>query len=677
MKREANMRNDELEQPLLQRTSELEAANKKLSREIEIRKEAEEKLLKEHNNFLKIFSTVPLGILLLNADTRIVHANQAVCSMVLRDPIEVIGQVVGGGLGCVHSLEAPKGCGFSDSCPACPLRKGIMQIIAERKQIHGVELNLSLLINGKPEDRCLSVSTEPVEVNGRQHIIVAIDDVTNRKKNEVALQESEKRITTILETEPECVKILDLEGKLEYMNPAGLKMIGAENLDQLIGKSMLPLISEQHRKPFSELFLKTLDGGGGKLEFLVTGLKGRKLWLETHSVPLRLQNDEITGVLGITRDVTERKKAEKKLKKSLSLVNATLESTVDGILVVDRKRKVRRFNQRFVELWQIPDSVLATREDEKLLASVLDQLSRPEIFLRKVEDLYLTDDESFDVVGFKDGRTFEFYSRPQELDGKNIGRVWSFRDVTKRKKAEEALKESKLQLEELNATKDKLFSIIGHDLRSPIGGLKQLVELTLSTSDLSDVLNISEILEDIRKSASTTYDLLENLLAWAKSQRSTVVFKPTQVNLHETIEACVLLLEETIRSKNICIHNHASHKQLVYADPNMLMTILRNLLTNAIKFTHPDKHIYVSVMDTEKDILISVKDEGVGINPENLNKLFKPNDFLTTYGTSGEKGTGLGLLLCKEFVDKHGGEIWVESELGKGSEFKFTLPING
>jgi len=670
------MRNDELEQPLIQRTLELEAANKKLSQEIEIRKKAEEKLLKEHNNFLKIFSTVPLGILLLNEDTTIVHANQTICSMVLRDPTEVIGQVVGGGLGCVHSLEEPKGCGFSNSCPACPLRKGIMQIIAESKHIHGAELNLSLMINGKLEDRCLSVSAEPVEMGGCQHIIVAIDDITDRKKNEVALKESEKRISTILETEPECVKILDLEGKLVYMNPAGLNMIDADNLEQVLGLSVLPLISEEYKKSFADLTRKTINGGGGKLEFQVTGLKGRKIWLETNSVPLRLQNDKITGVLGITRDVTERKKAEKKLKKSLSLVKATLESTVDGILVVDRKRKVRRFNQRFVELWRIPDSVLATREDEKLLASVLDQLSKPEIFLRKVEDLYLTDDESFDVVGFKDGRTFEFYSRPQELDGENIGRVWSFRDVTKRKKAEEALKESKRQLEELNATKDKLFSIIGHDLRSPIGGLKQLVELTLSTSDLSDVLSISEILEDIRKSASTTYDLLENLLAWAKSQRSTVVFKPTQVNLHETIEACVLLLEETIRSKNICIHNQASHKQLVYTDPNMLMTILRNLLTNAIKFTHPDKHIYVSVIDTEKGILISVKDEGVGINPENLDKLFKPNDFLTTYGTSGEKGTGLGLLLCKEFVEKHKGEIWVESELGKGSEFKFTLPLN-
>ncbi len=212
-------------------------------------------------------------------------------------------------------------------------------------------------------------------------------------------------------------------------------------------------------------------------------------------------------------------------------------------------------------------------------------------------------------------------------------------------------------------------------MRSPIGGLKQLVELTLSTSDLTDTHSISEILEDIQKSASTTYELLENLLAWAKSQQNEVVFMPTKVNLYEIIDACSLLLAETARGKNISIHNQSSPSQFVFADQNMLMTILRNLLTNAIKFTHPNKNIYVSVIDTGIDMSISVKDEGVGVNPENLDKLFKPNDFLTTYGTSGEKGTGLGLLLCKDLVEKHNGEIWVESELGKGSVFNFTLPL--
>lgn len=667
------MRNDDLEQLIIQRTSQLEAANKELSAEIETRKKSEKKLRKEQGSFLKLFSAMPIGILLLDREMDIVHANQAIYTMLLRKPNEVIGRRAGGGLGCIHSFETPKGCGFSNSCPPCALRNGIKQIIEEGHSIQGAEMNLNLMINKKHQNRCFSVSTEPIDIDGHFHMIVTLDDITDRKKTEKALQESERRISTILEIEPECVKILDLNGKLIYMNPAGLNMIGADDLRQVLGQSMLPLIDEEYKKAFSELTIDTLNGGGGKLEFQVIGLKGRKIWLETNCVPLRLQNDEITGMLAITRDISDHKKTEKKLKKSLSLVTATLESTVDGILVVDKKRKVRRFNKKFVELWRISDEVMLTRDDERLLASVHDQLFEPEIFLRKVEDLYLTDDESFDVVDFKDGRVFEFYSQVQELDGESIGRVWSFRDVTERKRAEESLTESKNQLEELNATKNKLFSVIGHDLRSPIASVKQLIEIILSDYDLTDTESISELLQIIQQTTSTTYDLLENLLAWANSQRDDVVFMPTKVNLYETINACILLLDETAKSKNISIHNQISPNQLVYADQNMLMAILRNLLTNAIKFTLPHKNIYLSVINSGIDISISVKDEGVGISSENLDKLFKSTEYLTTYGTSGEKGTGLGLLLCKEFVEKHGGRIWAESQ--KGTTFNFSLPF--
>jgi len=667
------MKNDDFEQLVIQRTSQLEAANKELSAEIEIRKKSEEKLLLENDSFLKLFSAMPIGILLLDCEMDIVHANQAIYSMLLSTPNEVVGRSAGGGLGCIHSFETLKGCGFSNSCPPCALRNGIKQIIEGGHSVQGAEMNLNLMINEKPQKRCFSVSTEPIDIDGHLHVIVTLDDITDRKKTEEALQESEKRISTILETEPECVKIFDLNGSLIYMNPAGLNMIGADDLSQVIGQSVLPLIDEEYRKAFAELIIETLNGGGGKMEFQVTGLKGKKIWLETNSVPLRLQNEEITGVLGITRDITDRKKVEKKLKKSLSLVTATLESTVDGILVVDKKRIVRRFNKKFVDLWRISAEMMSTRNDQTLLASVLNQLSKPEIFLRKVEDLYLTDDEFFDLVEFKDGRVFEFYSQAQELDGESIGRVWSFRDVTERKKAEESLKENKNQLEELNATKDRLFSIIGHDLRSPIASVKQLIELILSDYDLTDTKSISELLQIIQQTTSTTYDLLENLLAWANSQRDDVVFMPTKVNLYEIINACILLLDESAKSKNISIHNQISPNQLVYADQNMLMAILRNLLTNAIKFTHPYKNIYLSVIDNEIDITISVKDEGVGISSENLDKLFKSTEYLTTYGTSGEKGTGLGLLLCKEFVEKHGGRIWAESE--NGAIFNFTLPF--
>lgn len=669
------MRNDETEQEEIWRTSQLEAANKELSSEIEIRKKTEEKLLKERDNFLKIFSAVPMGILLLDCDKSIVHANQAIYSTNLRNPTEVIGRLVGGGLGCIHSLETNKGCGFSDSCPACPLRQGIEQVVKEKKQIHGAEMNLNLLINGKFEDRCLSVSAEPIDIEGHLHVIVAIDDITDRKKTEEALIESEKRLSTILETEPECVKILNLEGKLEYMNPAGLNMIGADNLDEVLGQSVLPLVNEEYRKPFTELFVETLGGGGGKLEFKVTGLKGKSIWLETNSVPLRLKNEEITGVLGITRDITDRKKTEKKLKKSLSLVTATLESTVDGILVVDKKRRVRRFNKRFVELWRISDSVLSTREDEKLLASVLEQLSDPDSFLTKVEDLYLTNDESFDVVDFKDGRIFEFYSRPQELDGKNIGRVWSFRDVTKRKKAEEALKESKSKLEELNATKDKLFSVIAHDLRSPFNSIIGFSDLLIENIQDFGEEERKEFLRIINSSAKNTLSLLDNLLNWAKTQTGKIIFKPEKITLSTIIQEIIEISNSIANLKNIQLNHIQADEIEIYTDENIVKTVLRNLISNAIKFTEIGGSVNVSVIAKQDHIEITVSDNGVGMNDETRKMLFDMSTNMTSTGTENETGSGLGLVLCKEFMDKLGGNIWVESELGKGSDFKFTIPF--
>lgn len=257
--------------------------------------------------------------------------------------------------------------------------------------------------------------------------------------------------------------------------------------------------------------------------------------------------------------------------------------------------------------------------------------------------------------------------------GKIIGIVSLCRNISDRIELQNNLKNREKLLKESNVSKNKLFSIIGHDLRGPIGSLKQLIEMMLSECDLSDAKMNTEILQVLQKSASDTYDLLENLLAWANSQRNEVLFLPTNVNLYEIIEACKLLISEPAKNKDITIHNQTSPTQFAYADRNMLMTILRNLLTNAIKFSQPKTNIYLSVLETEIGVTISVKDEGVGINSENLSRLFKSNEYLTTFGTSGEKGTGLGLLLCKDFVEKHGSEIWVESVVGNGSVFNFTL----
>jgi len=234
---------------------------------------------------------------------------------------------------------------------------------------------------------------------------------------------------------------------------------------------------------------------------------------------------------------------------------------------------------------------------------------------------------------------------------------------------------SRQKLKELNATKDKLFSIIGHDLRGPLGSFKSLIELLISGYDLSDTSSLIDILQVIQKTANSTYDLLENLLAWAKSQQNEIVFIPEEIELKSLVSLIIDLFLELSKNKEISLINNIPENSIVFADKNMLMTVLRNLISNAIKFTPNGKQIQIFVDNGDVEHIVIIKDEGTGIKPENLIKLFKNTEHFSTYGTDGEKGSGLGLLLCKDFIEKHDGKIWVESELDKGSIFKFFLPI--
>jgi PAS domain S-box-containing protein len=239
-------------------------------------------------------------------------------------------------------------------------------------------------------------------------------------------------LRTIVDTEPECVKVVAPGGLLLDMNPAGLAMIEADDLEQVKGKSIYPIVAETHRETFVTLTESVFHGESGTLEFEIVGLKGTRRRLETHAVPLRDESGAIFAMLGLTRDITVRTQAEQSMRRTASLLQATLDSTADGILVVDSDGKISAFNRRFVEMWEIPQEVIDSRDDDQALAFVLGQLSDPDGFMAKVRELYAHPlEESFDILGFKDDRVFERYSAAQILDGRPVGRVWSFRDITR------------------------------------------------------------------------------------------------------------------------------------------------------------------------------------------------------------------------------------------------------
>lgn len=242
------------------------------------------------------------------------------------------------------------------------------------------------------------------------------------------------------------------------------------------------------------------------------------------------------------------------------------------------------------------------------------------------------------------------------------------------KLAKDALTKSEAQLREINATKDRFFSIIAHDLKNPLGSFKEITNyLAESYNDFSEADKI-EFLNLMKDSSQNLYALLENLLEWSSSQRGSIQFDPTDLNLYLLSKDVVNLLKPTADKKKIAIQNDFNPSIMLYADSNMLNTVLRNLISNAIKFTPEQGTIKLNAAMEQEKCVISVSDSGLGMTAETIEKLFKIDSQLTTLGTNKEKGTGLGLILCKEFVEKHGGKIWVKSELGKGSTFYFTLP---
>jgi len=236
------------------------------------------------------------------------------------------------------------------------------------------------------------------------------------------------------------------------------------------------------------------------------------------------------------------------------------------------------------------------------------------------------------------------------------------------------IQQDKIKLEELNLTQNKLFSIIAHDLRNPFNNILGLSELLLEND--TDKSESEEYIELIKSTAKNTLNLLDNLLNWAKSQTGDLGFVPKKIGLSKVIFETIELTASLAKSKNISLNFSPINDTELYTDRNILGTILRNLISNAIKFTNQGGCINILATTNVHQIEISISDNGVGMSEETISKIFDTSTTMTSLGTENEGGSGLGLVLCREFVKKLGGHLWVESEVGKGSNFKFTLPLN-
>jgi two-component system, sensor histidine kinase and response regulator len=255
-----------------------------------------------------------------------------------------------------------------------------------------------------------------------------------------------------------------------------------------------------------------------------------------------------------------------------------------------------------------------------------------------------------------------------------ITKPFNIPELTARVATHLEIKMAREKLIELNATKEKLFSIISHDLKNSLGSVLNFSDLLMGKLDDLPMDKIHEFVGLIQKSSKNTFELLENLLDWSRLQTGKFTRKIDKYDLKAEIQNICMLYNDMASEKNITLQNNITSELFICCDIEMTKTVLRNLVSNAIKFTHPKGIISLNSRESISHIEIHITDNGVGIDPGNISRLFSVENNISTPGTGGEKGTGLGLMLCKELIEKQGGKIWVESELEKGSTFKFALP---
>ena len=847
-----------------------------------------------------------------------------------------------------------------------------------------VENELTLWNN---EKIYIGVSNSFFEFEGKIPYTLGIfRNLTERKRDEkqiLILAQALKNIS-------ECVTITDLNRKIIFINDAFVKTYGY-NEDELLGKKIDVVRTTSNDEKLSTLIHNHSLQNGWQGELLNKRKDGTEFTISLSTTSINDGEGKPVALIGVATDITERKAAEQQLKLTLSLLHAALESTADGLLIVNRHGKITGYNQKFLKMWHLPADLIAEGNDEKALDYVNQQLKDPDAFLKQVQYLYNQQEmESYDLLEFKDGRIFERYSLPQKLNEKIVGRVWSFRDVTREKKSEEALiesekrfrmlfedsaeaicimtdkfeecneqfcnlfecsrediinhspwefspeiqpdgksskksalekinaaledkpqyfywqhkskkgnlidaevslngfvlggkklvqatvhniterkkfekiqtalykisesvnttedmqtlftkihevikglmsadnfyialydentdllsfpyfvdeadppppprelgkgltdyvlrtgkeaiirekeeielkknneielvgayspvwvgvplklegksigvmvvqdyqnefaytetekqilvfvseqialainrkktseelinytkrlkenkdlleqkasqlaklneqlEESEKKLKQLNASKDKLFSIVAHDLKGPFQPLLGMSEILANEQYTLNEKERNNFITEIHNLLKNQFKLVDNLLDWAKIQTGRQPFNPVRINLSEKVNEVNTILNANAINKNIKVTNNVESDVFVFADSYMLQSTLQNLISNAIKFTNTNGTISISSIERDNYFEITVADNGVGISDEEKGKIFRIDTQHSTLGTDHEKGTGLGLIICKEMLEKNGGKIWIESEPGVGSKFIFTLP---
>ncbi len=507
------------------------------------------------------------------------------------------------------------------------------------------------------------------------YLLTIVNDITRRKEAENSLKRSEELFRIFMLNLPAAVFIKDNESNLVYANQYLIDLFGWKDS---VGKNTADLLPQEMAEAMIADDQRIIESGSEVIHEKVTDINGNEYFFETHKFPFKVGNEIMLGAISV--DETSRVLTEMNLAESEERFKLLLNSTGEAIYGLDINGNCTYCNDTCI-------NQLGFKSADDLLGKNMHYLIHHkhndgtpfDVHECAIFKAFQTGQKAHvddEVLWRADGSSFpaEYWSYPQIRNGEIIGAVVTFLDITERIKILDTLMQSELQLRELVATKDKFFSIIAHDLKTPFSSILGFSDLMIDKVKNKEYEVVEKYAEIIQTSANRADALLTNLLEWSRAQLGRMEYNPEHVDLCELFKDTVNLISDFAQQKSVTLKTDIPKFALAYIDKTMINSVIRNLITNAIKFSYPGGEVCLILEADKDDYIISVKDNGVGIRPEDVNKLFRIDESITTKGTCNETGTGLGLILCKEFVEKNNGKIWLQSVPGEGSVFTFTLP---
>lgn len=478
----------------------------------------------------------------------------------------------------------------------------------------------------------------------------------------------------MIETIPVAAFTLEPDGTINDLNVLAAKFI-ADSKENLIQTSFVGFIQKEQKESFQKFLSDTLNSSDTKkLEFNIKDRGGNYTYslITARSFIEDQSGKKIISLVLI--DLTFHKMQSELIKESQSRFENIANSAPVMIWIADVDGLFSFVN----EVWS--DFTGRSKGDELGLNWLKNVHPDDSIKLLDAYKHSFDAKESF-VHEFrlmrkdKQYRWIMIVGTPRINSNNNfLGLIGTCTDISLQKESEEKVKKVNVELEQLNATKDKFFSIISHDLRSSLYGLTGLLAIVSDTEEEVDDESKQEIISEASVTANNVYRLMENLLGWAQVQTGQIPYKPQDFSLHSFIENIFNLYKQRIKSKKINFLNEADPDTRIFVDKKMTETILRNLISNAIKFTDAGGIIRISSESVDDQVIIKIADNGVGMKESQLENIFKIDSASTTKGTDQETGSGLGLILCSELVGRQKGTIRVESSVGKGTTFIIELP---